>query len=207
MRVILGIGNPGPPYAFTRHNVGWFVVDALANGYAGTWAVGSGPYLEKRVLVGDAPCLLVKPLTYVNRSGEAAAIIRNRHGAIPPDFLIVLDDVHLQPGQLRLRQRGSSGGHKGLESLQESLCTRDVPRLRIGVGAPVRSGALVGHVLSGFTPDEELIVGSVVQDAAVIAEAFGRGGYGEASAAYSQWKARTEKATDSVGPESPAEPL
>ncbi len=188
MRVILGIGNPGSTYACTRHNVGWFVVDALASAHEGCWEEASGPYREKRLSLGGDFLLLVKPLTYVNRTGEAALAVCERYSVAPSDFLIVVDDVHLPTGELRLRQGGSSGGHNGLCSLELGLGTQKVPRLRIGIGAPLHLGALVGHVLSSFTPEEEPGIREAVRGAAVIAEAFGRGGYAEAATAYSQWR-------------------
>jgi len=201
VRVILGIGNPGPAYAFTRHNVGWFVLDALVGSQPERqWKPASGPYLEASVAFGDSPCVLIKPLTYVNRSGEAALAVGEQYGVAPSEFLIVVDDVHLPLGDLRMRQGGSSGGHNGLISLEQSLGTQKVPRLRVGIGAPLQSGALVTYVLSPFTPEEESIVRRIVRDAAVIAEAFGRGGYAEAATAYSQWKLNASSACLSSGP-------
>ena len=192
MRIILGIGNPGQEYALTRHNVGWLVVEALAGASEGDWRETSGLYCEKLVAFGGAPCLLVKPLTYVNRTGEAAVALCERLNASPADFLILLDDVHLPVGALRLRQGGSSGGHNGMRSLEFSLGTQHVPRLRIGIGASLGSGALITYVLSPFTPAEQPVIRETVRAAAVIGEAFGRGGYAEAGTAYSQWKAQTD---------------
>ena len=175
------------------------MLDTLSAARNVRWEQGSGPYLVASLACDAAECLLVKPLTYVNRSGEAARIACERHGVAPIDLLVVVDDVHLPPGEIRLRQGGSTGGHNGLASLVESLGTHEVPRLRVGIGAPRTTGALVEHVLSPFTPEEELVIRRAAEQAAVIAEAFGGGGYAEASAAYSRLRAKTagEQSPDS----------
>ena len=185
----MGIGNPGSAYAATRHNVGWFVLDALIDMRRGQWRQASGPYLEAHIPCGETSYVLIKPLTYVNRTGEAARIACEAYGIFPSELLVVVDDVHLPTGALRLRQGGSSGGHKGMDSLIAALGTEKVPRLRIGIGAPAHPGALVEYVLSPFTPEEEEVIRRAVVSAAQIAEAFGRGGYDEAATVYGRLKA------------------
>lgn len=194
MRILVGIGNPGPTYAATRHNVGWFVLDALAARHSEIhekrvrWEQGEGNYLVAHVISDANEYVLVKPLTYVNLSGDAVLTACDVYSAESTDLLIIVDDAHLSPGELRLRQGGTSGGHNGLVSVIEALGTQKVPRLRIGVGAPPRYGALVEHVLSPFTPEEIPIIHRAVENAVDIALAFGNGGFADSSSVYSRWK-------------------
>ncbi len=196
MRILVGIGNPGPTYAATRHNVGWFVLDAFAADRSDSdercvrWEHGPGSFLTARITNGVNQYALVKPLTFVNRSGEAVRIACDAYGAESTDVLVIVDDVHLQPGDIRLREGGSSGGHNGMISIIEALGTQKVPRLRIGVGAPPRYGALVEHVLTPFTPEEIPVIHRAVDDAVGIAAAFGNGGFAKASDEYGLWKQR-----------------
>lgn len=194
MRLLFGIGNPGPTYSATRHNAGWLVLDELVRGCAdpesSQWVRADGPYLESLVRIRDAEFALIKPLTFVNLSGDAAVSAMDRHSVSPDDLLVIIDDVHLPPGDIRLRRGGSSGGHNGMTSLIEALGTDAVPRLRIGIGAPPQYGALIDYVLSPFTPEERPLIEDAIQNSAKIAEAFGHGGYAEAGTALSRWKAR-----------------
>ena len=157
-RVVVGLGNPGPDYAGTRHNVGFAVAHLLsdrlkAKPFETTRTYGSW---SARV-PGEPgnPLVLLTPQTYMNRSGDALAEYRERHGLEVPDVLVVVDDIYLPLGQLRLRARGGDGGHNGLKSVEESLGTDDYARLRIGVGQADEGVELVDHVLSGFAPGEE----------------------------------------------------
>ncbi|MCG3175322.1 MAG: Peptidyl-tRNA hydrolase [Candidatus Omnitrophica bacterium] len=153
MKLVLGIGNPGGSYEGTRHNVGYRVLDALASREGGRWRRDE----RLRSEVCDLErARLIKPLTYVNRSGEAAAAALESG---PADrILVVCDDVYLQAGRLRLRPSGSDGGHNGLKSLIEKLGTKDFARLRVGVGAPESGTDLAEHVLGPFRPEEEAAI-------------------------------------------------
>ena len=171
MKVICGLGNPGERYRLTRHNVGFRVVDLLADrwGLAGQGRVRDGaallqarpPGLEERVL-------LVKPMRYMNASGAPlrAAI---RHTDVEPesDLIVVADDIDLPLGRLRLRRSGSAGGHNGLRDIIAALGTDSFARLRIGVG---RSGTAAGHVLATFRPDERDVATEMVAFGADAAE-------------------------------------
>ncbi|MFP4055900.1 MAG: aminoacyl-tRNA hydrolase [Candidatus Brocadiia bacterium] len=165
MKVVVGIGNPGTRYQGTRHNLGARVVDRLAD-EAGI------PIRRRRfhALVGEGQMgtrrvLLVKPQTYVNLSGSAVAPLLRWHRCSPEDLLVVCDDLDLEPGSLRLRARGSSGGHKGLQSIIECLGTDAFARLRMGIGRGPGDDP-VAHVLGRFTPQEQTIVGPAVDAAA-----------------------------------------
>ncbi len=156
MFVVCGLGNPGPEYDATRHNVGWWVVDRLS----ADWSLG--PFRrENRALVaegrvGDHFVRLMKPRMYMNRSGAALAPLRGLDGfRIGRDLLVVVDDAALDVGRVRFRSGGSAGGHNGLRSVEAALGTQDYARLRIGVG-PVPPGEdMADFVLSEPPADEE----------------------------------------------------
>jgi PTH1 family peptidyl-tRNA hydrolase len=149
LKVIVGLGNPGKEYALTRHNVGWWLVDALAD----SWGLGRFR-LDKNAAVAQGrlephAVRLIKPQTYMNRSGSALGPIARMNAIdVTRDLLVVVDDVALEPGVIRFRATGSPGGHNGLKSVEQALATRDYPRLRIGVGAKPPAMDLADWVLS-----------------------------------------------------------
>lgn len=149
-RLIAGLGNPGRQYAGTRHNAGFAVVDELARRCAAEFR------FEPKWDAEVASCggrIFMKPQTFMNLSGEAVGNYARYYRLAPEEVLVVIDDVALSFGDLRLRKSGSPGGHNGLESVLMHLGTEAVPRLRVGIGAA--SGALHSHVLSQFTPEEK----------------------------------------------------
>ena len=157
MKLVVGIGNPGPRYQRTRHNLGMRLVERLAaeEGIALTRRrfdalVGDGQVAGRRVL-------LVKPQNYVNLTGQVVGPLARWHRCPPEDILVVCDDMNLELGRLRLRRKGSSGGHNGLASIIEALGTEEFPRLRIGIGR-AENGDAVAHVLGRFRPEEEPVV-------------------------------------------------
>jgi PTH1 family peptidyl-tRNA hydrolase len=160
MKVIFGLGNPGTEYAATRHNVGWWLVDRLAV----EWGLGlfrrTGHALVAAGEVAGKEVRLVKPTTYMNRSGSALAPWQLEKGFDSSrDLLVIVDDVALDSGRVRLRARGSAGGHNGLKSVEAALRGREYARLRIGVGAPPPGVDLVDWVLSPMSrQDEELVL-------------------------------------------------
>lgn len=165
MKVIGGLGNPGPEYEATRHNVGWWVVDRLSS----EWGLGpfrmSGPALAAYGRVGDHDVLLLKPVTYMNRSGAALAPARTDPDVeIGQDLLVVVDDAALDVGRVRLRAYGSDGGHNGLRSVEAALGTRDYARLRIGVGSPPGDVDLADWVLSPFDEESEDAILALMPD-------------------------------------------
>lgn len=161
MRLVAGLGNPGPEYDGNRHNVGWWVVDRLAY----EWKFGAfereGPTLVTRGVLGEWEVLLVKPTTYMNRSGEALRAWAGQEGHdLSSDLLVVVDDAALEVGRVRFRARGSAGGHNGLRSIESALGTSEYPRLRVGVGIPPPGRTLKEWVLSDMNEeDEDIIVG------------------------------------------------
>lgn len=160
MKVICGLGNPGPQYEATRHNVGWWVVEEAQ----ATWRfpeftrVGHAWHSAGRVGAHDV--LLVEPLTFMNRSGSALVeLVGAEDFDVAGDLLVVVDDTALDVGRVRIRPEGSAGGHNGLKSIEAVLGTRRYARLRIGVGAPPPGADLADWVLSPFEqPDEQTIV-------------------------------------------------
>ena len=161
IRLIAGLGNPGPEYAATRHNIGFMVVDQLATQVGSAWEK-STKWRALSAKCGEA--FLVKPMAYMNRSGEPLASIAQFYKIEPHEVLIVLDDLALPLGRVRLRASGGAGGHNGLESIILQFGTEDIPRLRIGIGAPPCEGA-VDYVLSRFFEEERPLVSSTTDRA------------------------------------------
>jgi len=158
LRIILGLGNPGLRYALSRHNVGFLAVDRLASEIGARFRV-----VEERLEVAQAKAfgeelILAKPLTYMNWSGKAAAELAVRHSVPPQEFMVVYDDIALPLGRLRLRARGSAGGHRGMQSVVEHLQTREIPRLRLGILGKGERRDLAEYVLQAFDPDEWPVV-------------------------------------------------
>ena len=166
MKIIAGLGNPGPEYVFSRHNVGWLVADHLA----GRCGAGT-PRMQFSSMAwsffqGGEKILLLKPLTYMNLSGRAVREAVEYHGASWEEVLVVCDDVALPFGKMRLRSRGSAGGHKGLLSVITSSGTMEVPRLRVGVGADPNGGEMASWVLGRFSGEEMTDLDSLLDRAA-----------------------------------------
>lgn len=177
MRAICGIGNPGERYRLTRHNVGFRVVDLLADrwGLTGAGRVREGAaVLEVRQPEPIGKVLLVKPLRYMNRSGgPLRAALRQTDVEVTEELLVVGDDIDLPLGRLRLRRSGSAGGHNGLRDIIDALGTDGFARLRIGIG---RRGDAAGHVLSTFAPHERELADEMVRVGADAAEHWLREG-------------------------------
>ncbi len=189
MKVVVGLGNPGSTYAGTRHNIGWLVVDTLAE-RAG-WSGRGRQRDSSSVVMGRFRGLdvtLVKPLTYMNESGKAVRKVLAREHAPLTDLLIVADDFALPFGKLRFREGGGAGGHNGLGSVIEELGTEKFSRLRIGIGDPARNGR--DHVLSKFEPDERQRLDELLGAAADAVEAWARDGTSKAANAFNKFELR-----------------
>lgn len=152
---MVGLGNPGPDYAGTRHNVGFAVAHRLADRLKARRLEVTQNYEACATgLTGDRRLIILTPMTFMNASGRALEEFGRRHGLTPEQVLVVVDDVYLPLGQLRLRGQGGDGGHNGLASVAESLGTEAYARVRIGVGRGESEPVLADHVLSGFEPGE-----------------------------------------------------
>ena len=191
MKVILGLGNPGREYAATRHNVGWWLIDHLAD----VWHLdGWKKDGESRVAngaVGGVKVRLVKPQTFMNLSGQALKnYVRRPFWSAAKDLLVVVDEVQLPVGRFRIRARGSAGGHNGLKSVEHALDSQDYGRLRIGVGpAEERKGIykdLADFVLSPFARDERDDVLSLLPSLTATTETWLRDGVEKAMNLYNR---------------------
>jgi PTH1 family peptidyl-tRNA hydrolase len=164
--VVFGLGNPGARYARTRHNLGWRVVDRLAADHgAGRWR-DARSFEFAEIEIEQSPVALVKPRTYVNLSGRAALELRDERGIPPEQLLVAVDDIALPLGQIRLRLKGSDGGHNGLKSVIAGLGTMDFPRMRLGLGAVPPGVDPADFVLSRFRRGELRTVESMIERAA-----------------------------------------
>ncbi len=165
MKVIVGLGNPGPRYLFTRHNFGFMVVDFLVQQLKGKLEFFHDREVEgewTRVLVLKREFFLLKPLTYMNLSGICVKAFSEKFEISPSDFLIVYDDIDLPLGKVRLRKKGSGGGHKGMGSIIATLKTEEIPRLRLGIGPKPENVSMVDFVLGEFEESELKIVKEVL---------------------------------------------
>lgn len=155
VRLIVGLGNPGPRYARTRHNAGFWFADTVAQRFGGVFRAVQRFHCEtSRLCIGGIECHLLKPTTYMNHSGLAIGQYVHYYRLAPQSILIAHDEIDLPPGTMRLKQGGGHGGHNGLRDTVNVLGTRDFNRLRIGVGHPGHRDDVVGYVLSPPTLEE-----------------------------------------------------
>ncbi len=178
MVLVLGLGNPGADYASTRHNVGWWVLERLQERWNARLSEKTKVYRAWECEVDGRPVGLLAPQTYMNRSGEALDAWRALHPDIE-DLLVIADDVYLPVGRLRLRSGGSAGGHRGLESIEAALQSRDYTRLRIGVGE-ASSAELKRHVLETPSEKEAAVLEEAALRAADAVECWVKEGLGPA---------------------------
>lgn len=163
MKMIVGLGNPGPKYADTRHNVGFMFLDLLAEELNIELKTAKFKGLVGEGRINGERVVLLKPLTYMNLSGESVQAAAAWYKVAPEDILVVYDDMDIDLGQNRWRIKGSAGGHNGMKSIIQHLGSQDFPRLRIGIGRSI-SKESVDHVLSKFAPDErEIVAGQVAE--------------------------------------------
>jgi PTH1 family peptidyl-tRNA hydrolase len=199
VKIVVGLGNPGREYARTRHNIGWLVLDRIAE-RAG-WRGRGRNQDAAAVLAGryrGLDLLLVKPLTYMNDSGIAVRKVLARQRVPLADLLVVLDDLALPFGKLRFREGGSAGGHNGLRSIIAELGTEGFSRLRIGIGAP--EGDAVDHVLSPFRPEEEERLDELLDAAADAVEAWAREGTSRAATRFNTFQLRPANGSRTAAP-------
>ncbi len=167
MYVIVGLGNPEQKYEGTRHNIGFSAITALADEYNISVDTAKHKALIGKGVIEGQKVILAKPLTYMNLSGESVRDLADYYKIIPEEQLIVVyDDINLAVGKLRIRAKGSAGGHNGMKSIIKHLGTQEFPRVRIGVGEKPPGWDLADHVLSRFPCDEEPLVREALQDAA-----------------------------------------
>ena len=160
MKVIVGLGNPGPKYKATRHNAGWMVLSNLAKRHnaKAKYLINRHRSVIETMTFNSEEVLIVYPLTFMNLSGIAVNAVRAAFSVEIKDILVVCDDIHVPPGKIRIRPSGSAGGQNGLKSIQEHLGTQEYPRMRIGIGKPVAGTEQVDWVLGKLSPDEQIIM-------------------------------------------------
>jgi len=176
LHLAIGLGNPGLPYAFTRHNLGYRVIETLSRRLAIALKATEGPCLLGTGHLDEAPVGLVRPTTYMNESGRAAAFLQGYLGLSLNELLVICDDVNLPLGKIRLRRGGSDGGHRGLASVISALSSADFPRLRLGIGPPGEGENLIDYVLEEFDQGEQPLVAEMVELAADAAGYYCREG-------------------------------
>ena len=186
MRLIVGLGNIGKSYEHTRHNVGFAVADALARTHSAHFRVGKFHGDQTVITLDGHRVLLLKPHTLMNLSGEAVVAAARFYKLAPAQILVICDDINLPLGRLRIRARGSDGGHNGLWSVLHRLGSEEFPRIRIGVGAPPPGMDMVGYVLSRFLTDERPRIAETIQCVAEAAETWATEG---TEAAMNRWNA------------------
>lgn len=167
MKLIVGLGNPGPGYAANRHNVGFICLNHFARAHGIHWDKKQGLARTGGGVVAGNPVVLARPQTYMNLSGQAVARLARRYGLIPEDITVIHDDLDLPVGRIRLRPDGGSGGHQGIESIVAELGSRDFVRIRVGIGRPAGSGeaseaAVIDYVLGDFTAGEKAVIDEVI---------------------------------------------
>lgn len=174
IRLVVGLGNPGREYEETRHNVGFMVLDRIANQISSNWELQ--PRWECSLAKWTSHAvLLMKPLTFMNLSGRSVARVMRFHKWQPEQVLVIYDDVALDLGRLRIREKGSHGGHNGIRSLIEHFGTDVFPRLKVGIGCPEKD-EMVGHVLGKFRePEKETLQNMLATAANAVQDSLSRG--------------------------------
>jgi len=166
LKLFVGLGNPGKEYEQTRHNIGFFVIDELAKRWDVSLKTAKFRGLFGTASVSGEKVALCKPLTYMNLSGECVRPLIDYYGIAIEDVIVIYDDLDLPPGKIRLRLKGSSGGHNGVKSLIHHLGTEQFKRIRIGIGRPAGGQPVADYVLSRFTEEEKPAVAEAVLRAA-----------------------------------------
>ena len=176
MRAIIGIGNPGSSYQFNKHNAGFLLIDYFAKLNSINFIPSKYSYYQATSTIDQTSYVLIKPTTYVNESGIAAAEVINNFKLSREDLLVVCDDVYLDLGSFKAKLSGGDGGHNGLSSIIYHLNTIDFPRIKIGVGRSTEVKKLVDHVLSDFSDENEPILTNVFKNSSTLIREFITGG-------------------------------
>jgi PTH1 family peptidyl-tRNA hydrolase len=167
--MVVGLGNPGPEYDGTRHNVGFDVIDALAEAHKVKLSTFKNHARYTTLEHEGRPVLLVKPMAFMNRSGQPVAALVRQYSLKPEEVLVVADDLDLPSGSLKMKPKGGSGGHNGHKSIAAALGSDAYPRIKVGIG---KAGEAVDHVLSRFKPDERAGIDRAVEKATRACELF-----------------------------------
>lgn len=163
MKLIIGLGNPGKPYEYTRHNIGFEVIDALAEKWGAPLNQTKFNGVYATVHRPEGKVILLKPLTYMNLSGECVRPLMDYFDIDIEDIIVIYDDLDLDTGKLRLRSKGSAGGHNGIKSLIQHLGTQEFNRIRVGVSRPPAGMKVADYVLSKFSKDDAPVVEEAIK--------------------------------------------
>jgi PTH1 family peptidyl-tRNA hydrolase len=199
VKLIIGLGNPGPEYEKTRHNAGWHVVDAFARKFRIAVTKHEKSAFTGTGRVAGGAVMVAKPLTYMNLSGQAVRLLVNAYVETTGDVIVVYDDIDLPLGKLRIRPSGSAGTHNGMRSIVAELGTESIPRLRVGIGVQ-EQGRLRDYVLDEFAADEQPLVDDAIGRAVDALVLFTRG---DLKRAMNQFNRDLEKDPDKDGQADP----
>jgi len=183
--LIIGLGNIGDEYAHTRHNIGFDVVDRLAKNHGATFSVDRHAY-RAEIRIKGKTFVLIKPVTYMNLSGKAVKHHLQAEKLTAAQTLTITDDLALPVGKIRIKPKGSDGGHNGLKSINEHLVGTEYPRMRIGIGSDFAKGRQSDYVLGKWKADEEPIIAETIDRAVQAVEEFGLAGIQNAMNKYNQ---------------------
>ena len=171
VKLIIGLGNPGKPYEHTRHNIGFDVIDELANRWNAPLNQSKFNGMYASVHRPEGKVILLKPLTYMNLSGESVRPLMDYFDIDVEDIIVIYDDLDLETGKLRLRGKGSAGGHNGIKSLIQHLGTQEFNRIRVGVNRPPAGMKVADYVLSKFSKDDQIVVKEAIDKSCDAVEA------------------------------------
>ncbi|KAA9218952.1 MULTISPECIES: aminoacyl-tRNA hydrolase [Aerococcus] len=169
MKLVVGLGNPGKEYEGTRHNIGFIVLNEWAYRHHESFdrSAFNGVYFKRRV--ANDQVIFVKPTTFMNLSGQCVSGFMNYYHIDLEDLLVVYDDMDMEPGRLRLRKKGSAGGHNGMKDIIKMLNSKDIQRIKLGVGHPQGKGSVVNHVLGKFSKEDQ---GKMLESSQAAADAI-----------------------------------
>ena len=201
MFIVAGLGNPGKEYENTRHNAGFTAMDALADKLGVELTERKHRAYCGHAVINGEKVLLLKPQTYMNSSGESIRSAVDFYKVEPDHVIVIYDDINLEPGQLRIRAKGSAGGHNGLKSIIAHLGTQDFPRVRVGVGSRPEKMDLVNYVLSRFSQGERRLMDDAAKEAADAVCEILTVGIDQAMNGHNRKKSGAEPATESSEPE------
>lgn len=194
MKLIVGLGNIGKEYENTRHNIGFMVVDELAKRWGISFGKEDRSACCAEYRLGGEKILVIKPTTYMNLSGFAVGAYANFFHIDPEDIAVIQDDMDIALGQIRIRSKGSAGGHNGIKSIIQHLGTEEFPHFKIGIGHPDRNDkAVINHVLNGFYADEKETICKAVNDMASALEEWVKVDLNSAMQKYNTKKAKKPK--------------
>lgn len=165
MRIIIGLGNPTEKYQATRHNIGWDAITRISDDYRIPLNQNKHKAICGMGFIEGEKVILAQPVTYMNLSGESVRELVDYYKVTPQDIIVIYDDICLEVGQLRIRKKGSAGGHNGIKSIISHLGTEEFPRIRIGVGEKPKDWDLADYVLSRFKDDDQPVIREALKDA------------------------------------------